>query len=1570
MPKFNISSLAQYVVRNPFTTTAAVFTPLFAKNEDRGYFRTALITAPIIFATGEFVPKMFGGVRDLAKSAVEVRNLIQKSEKWTRFEQTNFNDISTLFKDPNASQETRDRALSAYLVTERRSRDFPKEQKTLDKYFKRRFVKTEDLIGKANMGDLEAAARVAEIEQLHATKGRLVTNALHVARRSSLTPIEWASEIEGRLPDLDNDQMLAMYDQYKDREPFVRTLKNRLKEIKDLEYRGTLSEASRAPLEKVTSTVSLDFDNFFQEENMLQTQAPGVFENLAKAKRQNFIQQIIIEAERVTSGEIGKVLNVKVTRRGNVKPLVIPIVDPATGQVRLNDNAVGVGNYVIGPDKKPYRIDEWVSKMMVEQPGFTDKQLQEEIAAHAYWFAGDPLDARRMGELESFGSEGMSTLNSQAIKLRSYGAGITKLPLFGEGTTYEKFTAGEKVDFIRDLMNTNRYIGMGSEAGVYEGRWQLREAANLSPFGAPSAEKQDPIWRSITKEFRLTAPEGLPSEAVPNWRSNAWEALTGSADLPGAKFTVAGLSPQDRTLFSELPKTLSELHFDRSNIVQKFIERGMDTHQAAGMFNDLEQMYSEGKQGALSYLGGMGETGFVMESSFANALQVEGVSKYNVDELGVNKGDVLESNNVIGFNRGERVLPKFDGTVTDIAKAEAGFVVNIKHQLTMQGAKLDIAGIKGMNRVTETNEHFSQLRDLMNNFYQRMGTGDHISSNVNVLAPAEYFTNKVEPAHAYLGIASDLVNRLDAQGASSVSANYLSKMAAEGVNFQAGQLVIDAASNPVRDREAADRLRRLSEINEDFFKQAGDAIRSAGGYQDPVLNAFVHSGKDLGNYMLKNQLPAMGFAWDHSKVNVPRFSSISYDIETYMGLGHHFAGLKAMRSRMQTVSGGDPNQAIDFMKYVMGGDYSKEMGLTIPLKEAFSSRGALSRAGDRAGTIFDPSIDAYKKNFRIDLGNGRFLPVPGSEAYGAEADLFDPGKYQTRPWQNAIRDMAFEKDPEKRLGLENQVLAEYKAQFGVGKGSALRPYQYDPLGVPGFLSTAAEQGDPFVARVSEDWVKRVHSKRLRKAFGEGHDVIGLIQRQPTNELLYMKYRLDKSLNGTYDVAVPESVSRTLMGDQDKDLINSILIDANVRVEKGKMIVAGAANQTEREAAEEGILAMETQAKQLKIWQDIKGVDEIARMNVNFELTSLAEKNEKFATAISRRVGTAVNRTAGAAIGSYSNVLTKMVEHMVRNPKLMSDPDMVQRLKTGLFDIRQAPISARKAHTSFSLETAMQKIDLLRKGLEDQNPMSSAEKVNATLLSMAKTLSPQRENGPEYKYWATQGAEDLKVWAAGRSEKARLMAEVFTASKENKFAIENLLPEVFQDVESIRGPIHGGRIATESASRLGMVSEGIAGIGRDAAEAATGRAAKIFAKHGGAMAVGLGALAAMSISLTSHTPPTASFSRSSGNKFRPEERMGVADNIPGEPVAGQMAPSAPPRRMVSGQPGVKTAVVAPMAQTSDLSVRMRAVDASRAAETARQISQIPNGGDTNVTVNYRDRTKLRSLRTRERIRDIR
>ena len=375
------------------------------------------------------------------------------------------------------------------------------------------------------------------------------------------------------------------------------------------------------------------------------------------------------------------------------------------------------------------------------------------------------------------------------------------------------------------------------------------------------------------------------------------------------------------------------------------------------------------------------------------------------------------------------------------------------------------------------------------------------------------------------------------------------------------------------------------------------------------------------------------------------------------------------------------------------------------------------------------------------------------------------------------------------------------------------------------------------------------------------------------------------------------------------------------------------------------------------------------------MKTLAQRAQDFATKVENRIGVAINRTAGASIGSFSNIVTEINEHMLRSTQILRDPEMAARLNAIFFDIRQAPISARKA-PSFTLEQAMAHIGNLKQAMVVPNAEGAATRTHAALINLGQTLNPKFKETKEYEYLTGQGIEDIQTWARGRSEQAVLAKQALTATVDQSrpFAEQGVaknLRNIYRDVKTAMGPIHSrGGASAESATRIGIIAEGLAERGKAAGASVTGTLGKIFQKYGKTAAIGLGAAAALGIAMTPRVAPMASFSRQSGNRLRPEEKMGVADSIPGEPVPGQMAPSTPPRRIVQGQPGVRTGVVAPMGQTSDLSITMRATDRSRAAETSRLLSQIPESGDTNVTINYRDRTKLRSLRTREKIREMR
>jgi hypothetical protein len=110
---------------------------------------------------------------------------------------------------------------------------------------------------------------------------------------------------------------------------------------------------------------------------------------------------------------------------------------------------------------------------------------------------------------------------------------------------------------------------------------------------------------------------------------------------------------------------------------------------------------------------------------------------------------------------------------------------------------------------------------------------------------------------------------------------------------------------------------------------------------------------------------------------------------------------------------------------------------------------------------------------------------------------------------------------------------------------------------------------------------------------------------------------------------------------------------------------------------------------------------------------------------------------------------------------------------------------------------------------------------------------------------------------------------------------------------------------------------------------------------------------------------------SSNAHRPEEKIAVADHVPGEPIAGVRSSVNPKRRVLPPPPSVKTMVVAPMRQSTDLEVRAKAPDRNGQIEVAKMAERMASGnGYNNVTVNrvggWKDSAS--KLRLREQIRD--
>jgi hypothetical protein len=171
---------------------------------------------------------------------------------------------------------------------------------------------------------------------------------------------------------------------------------------------------------------------------------------------------------------------------------------------------------------------------------------------------------------------------------------------------------------------------------------------------------------------------------------------------------------------------------------------------------------------------------------------------------------------------------------------------------------------------------------------------------------------------------------------------------------------------------------------------------------------------------------------------------------------------------------------------------------------------------------------------------------------------------------------------------------------------------------------------------------------------------------------------------------------------------------------------------------------------------------------------------------------------------------------------------------------------------------------------------------------------------------------------------------------------------------------GAAGATASAETIGMMNKTVKeakAVGREMSKG----------KIGLILGMGVAAAAIAGIASTHLESPDAVFGRDSSNGYRPEEKN-PGHEIPGDGPAGSRAPSRPRRNVVPAPATTRTAIVAPLGETRDLDVKLRARDRQRASRTARMMSQMSTDGDSSVTVNYRDQMKPGSFRTQERMRE--
>jgi hypothetical protein len=694
--------------------------------------------------------------------------------------------------------------------------------------------------------------------------------------------------------------------------------------------------------------------------------------------------------------------------------------------------------------------------------------------------------------------------------------------------------------------------------------------------------------------------------------------------------------------------------------------------------------------------------------------------------------------------------------------------------------------------------------------------------------------------------------------------------------------------------------------------------------------------------------------------NVPKQTKIAYYTKQNLEMRGMHAAVAELADR--TEFDGDVAMTEVFQRYIDGDKTAITRKMTLAEATGGKTLDRINTAQDRMDTLFDNGFAAAEDNFILSLDNGMELPVLGHAAYGGKVNSYGAGQYSKSDIESLLHQVMMSERKgmsEAALEAKRQSYINATKKYLFGKKSFLRGDATDPWGEsprivtrPSSLRYADGSVNPFEIGIGRDAAMRIAHEPTRNALLNGETVTGMVTREPVSHAPVVKWVIDESLNGSNLMGMDPGVQLLLKGDSDGDYsfrhiwkfegeahqeaINEIFGENSIQRKNLAFV------EKELDAGEDMIRNMRSSGGGFKSLAKGALADKI--MDVDSVL---------------------LKRTTSGAVGPGSNLFSLLQTALATNENIVS-PELRSNMGQFFFDlVKQAPITAAKhsSEVDMHLSSVLQTYSKIRGSLSGQGDFNEFYRGLGELAHAA-------DQGPAGRFHDTMSSmySDLQQFHGGFDREGVADAvRAVTAMPGQLEGVEKLgiKPGIFSYVQGAaetaeRAAADTAKGATTSASVLGEINQAT----RAAEE--VGRAAR-NSKLGIIAAAGVAAAAIAGIA-TTRLGPSPAFGRTSASSYRPEEAHPGRDHVPGDGAAGSRAPAKPPRVVQPAPAQTRTTVVAPLGETRDLDVKLRASDRQRAHRTARMMSQMATDGDSTVTINYRDQMKPKSFRSKERMRD--
>jgi len=1002
--------------------------------------------------------------------------------------------------------------------------------------------------------------------------------------------------------------------------------------------------------------------------------------------------------------------------------------------------------------------------------------------------------------------------------------------------------------------------------------------------------------------------------------------------------------------------------------------------------------------------------------------------KLSLSELWQEKGAALQQGDVIGFDEhGKPIAARTESVVQDVV----GNDVILRERFGIAGAKGEGPGAKGLFHSAIYNKEDLLPRQVrLNNLVTELtGVGGVIPEQVEGLALAEYSAFKTKnPMADLLEVSVDIAEQL-VKGKHLKSEQFLQDLQNNHFIYRNGRYEEQFADVYQMSRQdAAQRYYDLSKKAEHYLDDVGN---ESGHF---VLDAFQRTtaaqqraGRQtdsLSQWVFKNYRQGAVRLWDHTRLNRPAQTGVTYDMLYEMQRAGHTEGMRDIFENIRYPQG-DPAMAREVQNYLAAGDYvNKPIGAALQLDEIENLDYRLSTIESRMGkSVFNPEF--APNNLSIDLGgvlkevklggesvNLRYLPKLGMDAYKGGANAYGSGEWAASELEHGMHDALSAAagidwaNPEShQMNNLRTKVSEYMEKLSTELGGKDGVLRADMTHRAGIYGVAAERSSsvggtaPFEMSIPKSMAEGIEDQALRTDVLSGNGYAALF-RDPNSAAMYMRVRVDPTAHlDPNEFGIHSRVRSAFQMDHDKDWMKALFV-------------------TKQGALEEARKAITDQASPQ--WQNLLAAEMFQGTENPQNITGrafAAEAEEKgwsgagnYLDNLRKGLSDSVEASRAQSFrarlfhgytGHFSNMTTRLQLMLANSPDLLPGDRDYSAFSSLLFDVRQTAISAGKgkmgvgaeplavlANLNKSINQGEAGLDLFQQsmsmvargtgftGIYDQ----AAADVTGVGLEEARNIlgNESLQFGDEANnllLWTKggHGRESMrKLLASPNNLKAKRLTSYLTRGEISvddaleMSQIRDMSPEMIGGIlkqRSSSGVLHsmaesvagesGGRMSDRVSRTLGMLNEG--------AREGWSSAGKTLKPAGKVLAAGLG-LAAIAGVMTA---------TASSNKYRPEEEIGVNDQIPGEPVAGSRASVNPKRTEQPARPSPRTIVAANMRHAVDLEIRAKTPDHASSVEMAKNIQRFTDtGGVSNVTVQHSGgwQKSASKLRMQERIRE--